>query len=420
MFTVIGLNHQSADIDLRAKIAFGEHNSDALMELQQACNLSACSILSTCNRVEIYADTDDAERIGHWLSTFHNVCYRTLAPHLYQYQGEHAIEHAIRVSAGLESMVMGEPQILGQAKRAFALAKACQTSSKTFNQTSEFILRTAKKVRTDTAIGHCPVSVAFAGAKLAQSAFEDAPHKNVLLVGAGETIELMAKHLQHQGASLTFCNRTHSRSMALATQYRGCSMAFEALATKLSDFDILMSATAATTPVIDFHTVQQAQVVRDHAPLFLLDLAVPRDIAPEVTAIKGVSLHCIDDLHTQIQHNTLQRTQAALEAQVLIETAMAEHVVKQKADHAGPTITSLREHTTAMTQAELDKSLRQLRQGENPELILRQLAHNLKQKWLHQPTMNLKKASGQGRHDILECAHTLFAPSHERVNSEKT
>lgn len=407
----LGINHNTASLDVRERVAFSPEQVE--QALQQACaeaGFSEMAILSTCNRTEIYACGDaDIEGLLAWLSSFHQLDVDALGYCHYAHSGEAAIEHMMRVSAGLDSLVLGEPQILGQIKSAYAVASAAGTVGPVLHSAFQRIFSIAKRVRTETAIGENPVSVAYAAVTLAQQIFSDLKEDTALLIGAGETIELVARHLKNSGiAKIIVANRTLDRARTLADQFSAEAILLADIPEHLHRADIVISSTASQLPLLGKGAVESSLKQRKHKPIFMVDIAVPRDIEVEVGELDDVYLYTVDDLHGVIDENRKSRQQAAEHAEQIIAEGVALYSRELRALSSVATIKAYRQKAELLRDTELEKSLRALEGGADASLVLNQLARNLTNKLIHAPTTILKGASASGRNDVVNLARELF------------
>ncbi len=407
-----GINHTTAPVEIREKCAF---NADimpaALTSLKHEAGVREAVILSTCNRTEIYCHTEHNfdHAIVHWLHDFHQIPDNALTPYLYNYRDDAAIRHLFRVASGLDSMVLGEPQILGQIKTAYQHAVHANTVGKTLGRLFQHTFTVAKQVRTDTAIGSSPVSVAFAAVSLSKQIFADLATTTALLIGAGETIELAARHLhEHQVGRLIIANRTVERAHHLAEQVNGYAIALSEIPAHLSEADIVMSSTASQLPILGKGAVERALKQRKHRPMFMVDIAIPRDIEPEVAELDDVYLYCVDDLHGIIEENIQSRREAAQQAEEIIRTQVDHFIAWLRTQDAVPVIRALREKAEQDSQLLLKKALKQLNQGVPAEQLLTELARTLTNKLLHEPSRQLRQSGFQAETDLIESAKTLF------------
>ncbi|PUA28767.1 MAG: glutamyl-tRNA reductase [Cellvibrio sp. 79] len=406
-----GINHTTAPLALRERVAFAPENLHSAM--QEACahaGLAEVAILSTCNRTEIYANSEnDAATIQAWLVSHTAIEADDLAKSYYCYQDQEAVRHMMKVAGGLDSLVLGEPQILGQMKSAFASAKEAGTLGAELHATFQQVFNIAKRVRTETAIGENPVSVAYAAVSLAQQIFSNLKQDTALLIGAGETIELVARHLAEQGIKhIIVANRTLDRAQRLASEFNGEAILLADIPEQLHRADIVISSTASQLPLLGKGAVESALKKRKHKPMFMLDIAVPRDIEEQVGELDDVYLYTVDDLHAVIDENKKSRVAAADQAEEIINEGVEQFLRHQRALNAVETVKAYRHKAEQMRDAELQKALRTLQSGANPEQVLQQLARNLTNKLIHSPTAVLKEASAGSRHHVLQVAQELF------------
>lgn len=406
-----GINHTTAPLALRERVAFAPENlQSAMQEACAAAGLTEVAILSTCNRTEIYATSEgSAEAIQAWLVSHTAIAAEDLARSYYCYQDHEAVRHMMKVAGGLDSLVLGEPQILGQMKSAFASAKEAGTLGAELHATFQQVFNIAKRVRTETAIGENPVSVAYAAVSLAQQIFSNLKQDTALLVGAGETIELVARHLVEQGIKhIIVANRTLDRAQRLASEFNGEAILLADIPEQLHRADIVISSTASQLPLLGKGAVETALKKRKHKPMFMLDIAVPRDIEEQVGELDDVYLYTVDDLHAVIDENKKSRVAAADQAEEIINQGVEQFLRQQRALNAVETVKAFRRKAEQMRDMELQKALRSLQTGANPEQVLQLLARNLTNKLIHSPTAVLKEASASSRHHVLQVAQELF------------
>ncbi len=408
----IGLNHETAPLELRERVAFGPENmGDALDDLARSHVATEATILSTCNRTEIYCGNDrvDTGRVISWLSDHAGFGAGELERNLYAHADDLAVKHAFRVASGLDSMVLGEPQILGQMKEAFQRASAAGATGKVFNRLFQHTFSVAKQVRTDTSIGSNPVSVAYAGVSLAGRVFSDLASLTVLLIGAGETIELVARHLREKGVrKMIVANRSPERARNLATAV-GCeAISLAEMPARLPEADIIVSSTASTLPILGKGAMEGAIHSRRHRPVFILDLAVPRDVEPQVGDLRDVYLYTVDDLQNVIEQNRDLREKAAQEAESIIDIQVLRFMRWMRALQSEPLIRTFRGQVDSLRQAELDKAKAKLAKGVDPERVMEQLAHDLSNKFAHHPSQQLRQADIEGNPGFLSAARKLF------------
>jgi len=410
--TVLGINHRTAPVELRGQVAFSpEQTAKALGELGALEAVGEAAILSTCNRTELYCTLPEQkhEVIADWLCRFHCLEKENLAPHFYTYLGADAVRHMLRVAAGLDSLILGEPQILGQMKTSYQQAKQAGTIDTLVNRLFQHTFAVAKQVRTDTAIGESPVSVAFAAVSLARQIFGDLDKNTALLIGAGETIELAARHLHERGiGKMIIANRTVERAHELATQFNGYGIALDELPGHLAEADIVISSTGSPSTILDKETVGKALSRRKHRPVFMVDIAVPADIAPEVAEMDNVYLYTVDDLREVVEENLKSRQEAAKQAEEIVDVQVDHFMTWMRSLEAVPSIKAYRDHAQAIGKEEIRKAHQQLAGGKAPEQVIETLTHNLINKLAHDPSVNLRKAAVEGQTGLLEAVRTLF------------
>lgn len=408
----LGINHNTADIEVREKVAFTPQRlAEALPQAHRTAALREVAILSTCNRTELYCAVRDRdpEPVLRWLCDFHRLPPSLIAPALYTHWDEQAVRHVMRVASGLDSMVLGEPQILGQVKAAFALARAQGTLGPQLHRMAETTYSVAKRVRTDTSIGDNPVSVAYAAVSLAKQIFSHMPSCHALLIGAGETIELVARHLKSADINqLTIANRTVERARRLADNLGGEAISLADLARHLPAADIVIGSTGSQLPILGKGAVESALRERRQKPMFLVDLAVPRDIEPEVANLANAYLYSIDDLQQIVAENVAQRTAAAREAEHMVATSADAFARDSRAMAAKETVVALRNQFGTLRDHELERALQSLTHGEDAEQVLRKFAHQLTNKLLHAPTLAAKRAGADDDHATVDALHRLF------------
>lgn len=408
----LGINHKTAPLELREKLAFTPQSlPEALHSLKKLEYIEEASILSTCNRTEIYccSSKDNDQSIIQWFSQFHGMDADQFKDYLYIHHHVDTIRHAMEVACGLDSMVLGEPQIAGQMKDAYALANENGTIGQILGKLYQRVFAVSKQVRTDTDIGSSPVSVAFAAVDLAKQIFGNLNQSTVLLVGAGETVELAARHLHSQGVKqIIIANRSLDRAQKLAEEFDGTAISLQHISQHLYRSDIVISSTASPLPIIGKGTVERALKQRKHEPIFMVDLAVPRDIEPEVSSLDDVYLYSVDDLQSVIEENMENRQQAAEQAKEIIDNQVLHFLDWQRSLNAVDVIAEIRQQTQDISQEVLNKAKKQLAAGQQAEEVLDYLAHTLTNKFLHQPSTHLRQATQDERDDILAIAQSLF------------
>lgn len=409
---IVGINHKTAPVALREKVAFApDELGQALHDLKSSEGLAEVAILSTCNRTEIYAVTGNAgqQEIAAWLSRYQGLPAESLHSSFYTLTGTASVKHLLHVAAGLDSMVLGEPQILGQVKECFARAEAHNTVGPTLHRLSQHTYRIAKKVRSSTAIGQNPVSVASIAVDLAAQLFSDVADCTTLLIGAGETIELVGKHLISAGArNLIIANRTLENAEVLAGKLGGTAITLTEIPDHLADTDIVIASTASPLPILGKGTVERALKQRRHKPIFMVDLAVPRDIEPEIANLRDVYLYSIDDLEQIIAENISNREEAAREAETIINQALNDMDAVDRSRDAVEVLVKFRQKHEAIKDIELGKALARLGKGEDPVEVLTSLANQLTNKIIHTPSVQIKQASALGKDEVIEAINHLF------------
>lgn len=411
----LGLNHTTAPVALREQAAFApEEIVLALKALAAVPAVNEAAIISTCNRTEIYCwlEQEDPTPALQWFLEHHGLQHQGPSDFLYRYIDAHTVRHLLRVACGLDSMVLGEPQILGQLKASYRQALEAGTIGLQLRRLFEHAFAVAKEVRTETAIGANPVSIAYAAVRLAQQIFTDLRRQTALLIGAGETIELVARHLQDNGiGQLVIANRTVERGRKLASQSNTKAIRLSELPSHLPAADILISCTASQLPIIGKGAIESALKERKHRPMFIVDIAVPRDVEPEVGKLQDVYLYNIDDLQSVIETGRQLRNEAAKQAETIIEQRVEDFMSWQRSLDAVHTIRSYREQAKTASEEVLEKARRMLQNGKSPEEALEYLAHSLTNKLLHNTTIRLDQAARNGRQDLLEAAHEILNPA---------
>ncbi len=413
----LGINHTTAPLALRERVAFpAERIIEAVRKLRADVPAATheTAILSTCNRTEIYCASDAAlESIGaplrDWLARYHSMPSAQLEPHFYTFDQSDAVRHAFRVASGLDSMVLGEPQILGQMKQAMRDADAAGAVGTLLHQLFQRTFSVAKEVRSSTSIGAHSVSMAAAAARLAERIFETMNTQHVLFIGAGEMIELCATHFAARNPrSITIANRTMERGEALAARCHGRAMPLAELSHRLAEFDVVISCTASSLPIIGLGMVERAVRQRRHRPMFMVDLAVPRDIEAEVGRLDDVFLYTIDDLGKIVEEGIENRQAAVTQAEVIIEEQVRHFMHWLDARSAVPAIRELHRRGEAMRQFELERARRMLARGDDPAKVLEALSQGLTNKFLHGPTQVLNESDEQARSQLIELLPHLY------------
>lgn len=402
---VLGINHKTATVDLREQVAFSQQQiQTALGELSKSALVVSAVILSTCNRTEIYAELQaaDSHKLIDWLKDFHKID-ALLTDHLYIYEDNFAVEHLMKVACGLDSLVLGEPQILGQVKQAYQFSIEANAISGALERLFQRSFSVAKRVRTQTDIGGNAVSVAFAACSLARQIFESLEKSTALLVGAGETIELVAKHLyEHKCRNIIVANRTFERAKAFADSVGAKIISLEAIPEHIAKADIVISSTAAPLPIIGKGMVEDAIKARRHQPMMLIDIAVPRDIESQVGELDDVYLYTVDDLHSIVERNIEQRKIAAQQAEVIISEEIEKFAIWLRSLNAVSSIKEYRNQSEQYKAEIINKSLQSLANGVAPEKVLIELSNRLTNKLIHAPTQALQNAAENNDERTLE------------------
>ena len=408
---IVGVNHKTAPVAIREKVSFSpDAMTRALHSARQVVQESV--ILSTCNRTEIYVvcpPQQSVQSVVEWLAQWHSLPVSQLQPYLYLHQDEAAVRHTLRVACGLDSLVLGEPQILGQLKSALQVATEQAVTGNHLNRLMQHAFSTAKKVRTQTSIGANPISVAFAAVSLAKQIFSQLEKQTALLIGAGETIELVGKHLAtNKIGHVLVANRSVDKAQKLAAEYGGKGISLQELADHLPKADIVISSTASPVPILGKGTVERALKIRKHRPMFMVDIAVPRDIEQEVAELDDVYLYTVDDLQSVIEENLQSRRAAAEQAEGMVGTETSNFMAWLRAQDHMDTIREYRARTEQTRQETLDKALALLHHGKTPEEALQFLAHTLSNKLSHDATQAMHHAARNGDHALLAHARVLF------------
>lgn len=410
MLFAYGLNHKTAPLPLRERLSILSADVDEhLRQLHTHPEIDEILVLSTCNRTEWYLQTCAQDLMSDWLCNHYQLPPSLLHTHTYCYQNHAALQHALRVASGLDSMFIGETEIFGQMKKAYTSAKRLGTLGATLDSTFQFIFARAKQIRHHTQISAHPLSIAYVAVNLAKRIFSRLHHSQVLLVGAGETIDLVARYLHEEKAhNIVFANRTLAHAQQLAERYQGQAIALADIPSALPQSDIVITATDSPLALIGKGLVERAIRMRKHRPILMVDLAIPRDIEPEVAQLSDVYLYNIDDLNEVVSDSLLKRRDAATQAELIITQTVAEyqHLLTEREQHE--LIKNYR-HKIEVTRDELlQKSIKQLQRGADPQAVLKQFSQALINHCLHQPTHKLRLASHQGDQGLLAAATELF------------
>ena len=405
-----GLNHQTAPLAVREQVAFRpESMENALRDLVNKGVAKEAAILSTCNRMELYCNAAHPNQAIDWLAHYHQLPRQELEPYLYTLPRELAIQHSFRVASGLDSMVLGEPQILGQMKQAVRLAEEAGTLGFLLHKLFQRTFSVAKDVRTQTEIGANLVSMAAAAVKLAERIFPSIAEQSVLFVGAGEMIELNAVHFAARNPKrITVANRTLERAQTLARRIDGHAITLAELSEHLAHHDIIVTCTGSPLPILGKGMIERALKARKHRPLFIVDLAVPRDVEEEVASLNDVFLYTVDDIAEVVKDGLGARQNAVKEAEVIINSGVSDFVHWMQSREVVPTIRALRDHAERNRRHEMEKALRLLAKGENPEKVLESMSSALTNKFLHAPTHALNQVADDDRAKFLDVVHRLY------------
>jgi glutamyl-tRNA reductase len=408
---VVGINHRTAPVEVRERVVFEPRRiPEALQQLRSLPAIRESVIVSTCNRTELYCVIDGADRddLGAWLQRYHGL--GTALDHcLYRHDENRAVSHAFSVASGLDSMVLGEPQILGQLKDAYRLAQASGATGPVLNRLFQSAFTVAKRVRTETRIGANAVSVASAAVAMARTVFANFEHRTALLVGAGETVALAARHLHGDGLRrMIVANRSLDHARDIATEFHGFAIGLDEIPTHLSEADIVVASTASPSPIITRAMTEQALRARKRRPMFMLDLAVPRDVDPAVAALEDVYLFTIDDLQSVVDENLEGRREAAREAGEMIEAEVEKFSHALRTRDAAPLIRQLREHAERTRQHTLEQAQHMLAHGRSQDEALTFLANTLTNRLLHAPSQRLRDAAEAGDDETLDAIADIY------------
>jgi glutamyl-tRNA reductase len=412
---ILGLNHKTAPVAVREKLAFNEDRLvAALRALRQERGVAEVVILSTCNRTEVYwAGSASGAELSQWLERHHDSL--ELAANLYVHEEQRAVEHAFNVASGLDSMVLGEAQILGQLKQAYRIAQRTGSTGPHLNKLFQAAFSTAKRVRSETQIGANAVSLASATVSLARRVYSDLSAQNALMIGAGEMIALTARHFAAAGVKRTvIANRTLARAQTLAAEIKGYAVDLSQLDKELAEADIVISCTASPEPMVTKIAAAAAVRARRRRPIFMVDLAVPRDLEPSIAELEDIYLFSIDDLQQLIDENRQQREVAAGDAKVLIGEEVARFLSEARTHEAGPAIRALRQQADAIRQQTLDQARRMLAAGKPADAVMDYLANTLTNRLLHGPTQALRNASEAAETVVAEALNRIIGDERDR------
>ena len=406
----LGLNHTTAPLEVRERVTFGpDVLGEALRDLTGGRRAKEAAILSTCNRTEVYFHGGEPGRVAQWLEGFHGLRADDLRPHLYTLPHDKAVTHAFRVASGLDSMVLGEPQILGQLKQAVREAESAGSLGLVLNRLFQRTFAVAKDVRTHTDIGSASISMAAAAVKLAERIFPSIAEQKLLLIGAGEMIELAATHFAaRRPKSITVANRTMERGEALADRFSATAITLAEVPDRLANFDIVVTCTASTLPILGKGLIERAIRERRHRPMFIVDLAVPRDVEPEARGVDDIFLYSIDDLAAIVKDNLQIRREAVTQAEAMIAEQTEHFLHWLEGRNVVPTITALSGHHDALRVAELDRARKLLEKGTAPDEVLEALARGLTNKFLHAPLAALNQAGEAERAELIALFQRVY------------
>ncbi len=412
---VLGINHHSAPLEIREKLAFSpESQAEALADLAAQPGVAEAVLVSTCNRTEVYCRADDAAAARAWLVKAGERAGVSVDSVLYAHVGQDAIRHAFRVAAGLDSMVLGEPQILGQVKASVRTAEAAGTLGPQLGRLFQQTFAVAKQVRTETSLGAHSISMASAALKLAQNLFGDLSRTRMLLIGVGEMVELAATYFVAQRpASLVVANRTLSRGEEFAERFGANAMRLADLPARIAEFDVVITGTASSLPILGLGLIERALKARRRRPMFIVDFAVPRDVEPEVSQLEDVFLYTIDDLGKIVEEGAETRRAAAAEAEGIVAREVEVFRAWQESRAAVPAIVELRRRADQYREAELARAKQRLARGDDPAQVLESLAKGLANKFLHHPSQALSRAPESERESLMRAIETLYPQADE-------
>jgi len=406
----LGLNHATAPVKVREQIAFQPDTLGvALRDLIAQPSVKEAAILSTCNRTEVYFSAAEAAPVERWLESFHRVPSESLHPYVYTLAQDRAVSHAFRVASGLDSMVLGEPQILGQMKHAVRSAEAAGALGLILNRLFQRTFAVAKDVRTNTDIGSASISMAAAAVKLAERIYPSLADQQLLLIGAGEMIDLAAAHFAAKHPkSITVANRTLERGEQLAARFGADAITLNELPDRLAQFDMIVTSTASSLPILGKGLLERAIKSRRHAPMFIVDLAVPRDVEPEAAELDDLFLYSVDDLANIVKDNLQIRVDALAQAEAMIAEQAQGFLRWLDGRSVIPTLTALQGHHDGLRAAELERARKLLAGGAAPEQVIEQLARGLTNKFLHAPAQALTRAGEAERAQLLAMLHHIY------------
>ncbi len=407
---VIGINHHTASLAIREQMMFSPSLlKRAYDDIRQTCGVEEVVLYSTCSRTECVVITDHIDSVRTWFAAFHGVALSQLMAHHYHHQGKSAVQHLMEVAAGIDSYIIGETQILGQIKKAFALSHEYLALGPVLHRLFPVVFAAAKKIRTETAIGASSISLAAAVVGLAKDLFSNIEACRVMMIGAGEMMTLTATHLHAHGVrSWWMVNRTLEKAQYLADMFAGQAAVISELPRYLSQVDVIVSATASPVPLLGKGLLERTMLQRDHKPLLLADLAMPRDIEPEVASLDHVHLYHIDALHQMIEVNQKKRQRAIAAAQPIIEAYTQQFFAEQRARQSVTTIRHFRKQVDRLRDQTIEEALQAMAHGHAPEVVLRQSFMHLTNRIMHTPTVRLRQAASEHDHQVLQAASYLL------------
>ncbi len=418
VFVACGLNHKTAPLSLRERFAVtADVQQLHLSQLTQTKTVNEAILLSTCNRTELYCEVDKPEVLAQWFADTYHIDSVELIPHLYTYQDIDAIRHIIRVACGLDSMMLGEPQILGQMKSAYQQACDNKTVHAHLRHAFQYIFNASKRVRTQSGIGRNPTSIAYASVQLMTRLYRNMSGVRVLVIGSGETSALVAKYLRQNGVSdFTIASRSIDKTERLAQEFCSMAVSITDIHNHLKQADVIISATSCPLPFINEQMVAEALEARNQAPMFFLDLAVPRDIECAVGLLEHVHLYNIDDMQSIVAQGMDERRAAAVRAEQLIDLELHNYLRSYRSRQADELICDYRTQMQHLAQQELQRALQQLSAGHCQHQVLSQFSERLVNKLTHQPTVGLKQVASDGREELLDLAHYLLTSSNNYLS----
>ena len=412
---VVGINHRTAPVEVRERVVFEPARvPDALRELAAVPPIQEAVIVSTCNRTELYCVTENGEAdLGDWLQRYHQLG-TSIHGCLYHHDEQQAVQHAFAVASGLDSMVLGEPQILGQLKDAYRTAQDAGTTGPVLNRLFQAAFSVAKRVRTETEIGANAVSVASAAVAMARNVFASFENRTALMVGAGETIALAARHLHADGLRrMIVANRSIDRARELAAEFQGFAIGLDEIAAHLREADIVVASTASPNVIITREMAKQALRARKRRPMFMVDIAVPRDIDPDVARLEDVYLFTVDDLQSVVNENMENRRQAARQAETMIANEVERFEHEQRTRGAAPAIRRLRDEAEQVRRHTLEQARRMVAAGRSNDEVLEFLSHTLMNRLIHAPSQRLRDAAETGDAEIINTIADIYRLDHD-------